>query len=332
MLRRILFWVGVLCAAPSAVHAAGTAAGTVVQSTATVTYSIGGGPQQSATTPPASFTVAELINVILVWQDAANVAVGSPDSNRALTFLVTNTGNGPETFSLARNNVVAGDNYDPANGSAGAIFLESGLQPGFQASGPNADTLYVAGNNNPALAADAGRIVYVVSDTPAALVTGSVGRAELSVAATTPGAAGSAPGTTLVGLGQGGVDAVVGATRAQARQAGGYIVSGVAVILAKSVVSVVDPAGGTTVRSGAIVTYRIVLSVNGGGTADNLALDDPIPANTTYVSNSITVNGSARTDAVDADSAEFSSGAVKARFGNTAAPISHTVEFRVTVN
>jgi uncharacterized repeat protein (TIGR01451 family) len=304
----------------------------VIQNTATVTYSIGGGPQQSAITPPASFTVAELINVTLVWQDAANVAVGSPDSNRALTFLVTNTGNGPETFSLARNNAVAGDNYDPANGSAGAIFLESGLQPGFQASGPNADTLYVAGSNNPALAADAGRIVYVVSNTPAALPTGSVGRVELSVAATTPGAAGSAPGTTLVGLGQGGVDAVVGSTRALVRQTGGYIVSGVAVILAKSVVSVVDPAGGTTVRSGSIVTYRIVLSVNGGGTADNLALDDPIPANTTYVSNSITVNGTARTDVVDADSAEFSSGAVKVRFGNTAAPISHTVEFRVTVN
>ena len=79
-----------------------------------MTYSIGGGPQQSATTPPAIFTVAELINVTLVWQDAANVAVGSPDSNRALSFPLTNTGNGPETFSLARNNAIAGDNYDPA--------------------------------------------------------------------------------------------------------------------------------------------------------------------------------------------------------------------------
>lgn len=326
-----MFWA-VLCAAPSVVNAAGTAAGTVIQNTATLTYSVGGGPQQSATTPPAMFTVAELINVTLVWQDAANVAVSSPDGNRALTFVVTNTGNGPETFSLARNNAVAGDNYDPLNGAAGAVFLENGLQAGFQASGPNADTLYVAGSNDPALAADASRIVYVISDTPAALATGSVGRVELTAAAATPGAAGAAPGTTLAGLGQGGVDAVVGATRAQARQTGGYIVSGVAVLLAKSIVSVVDPAGGTTVRSGSIVTYRIVLSVNGSGSADNLALDDPLPANTSYVGNSITVNGTARTDAVDADSAEFSSGAVKVRFGNAAAPVSHTVEFRVTVN
>ena len=332
MLRKFLFWAGVFCAVPSAVSAAGTPAGTVIQNTATVTYTIGGGPPQSATTPPSIFTVAELINVTLVWQDAANVAVGSPDSNRALSFLLTNTGNGPETFSLARNNAIAGDNYDPANGSAGAVFIENGLQAGFQASGPNADVLYVAGTNDPALVADASRIVYVVSNTPAALATGSVGRVELAASATTPGAAGAAPGTTLAGLGQGGVDAVVGATRAQARQTGGYIVSGVVVVLAKSVVSVADSAGGTTVRSGSIVTYRIVLAVNGSGTADSLTLDDPIPANTTYVNNSITVNGTARTDVVDADSAEFSSGAVKVRFGNTAAPVSHTVEFRVTVN
>lgn len=281
---------------------------------------------------PSSFTVAEVINVTLVSQDAANVAVGSPDSNRALTFLLTNTGNGPETFSLARNNAVAGDNYDPSNGSAGAIFFENGLQPGFQASGPNADTLYVAGSNDPALAPDASRIVYVVSDTPTGLVTGNVGRVELTAASTTAGAAGAAPGTTLPGLGQGGVDAVVGATRAQAKQSGGYVVSGVAVAIAKTVVNVVDPAGGASVRSGSIVTYRIVLTVNGQGVAQGLALNDPLPANTTYIANSITFDGQARTDAVDADNAEFSGGAVKVRLGDTTAPVNHTIEFRVVIN
>jgi len=332
VLRKVFaFCAAVLCAAPIAVGAAGTPAGTVIQNTATLTYSIGGVPAIS-TTPPASFTVVELINVTLVSQDAATVAVNSPDSNRALTFLLTNTGNGPETFALARNNAVAGDNYDPLNGSAGAIFLENGLQAGFQATGPNADTLYVAGSNDPALAADASRIVYVVSDTPAARPTGDVGRVELSAASTTAGAAGAAPGTTLPGLGQGGVDAVVGGTRALARQAGGYVVSGVAVTLAKTVVSIVDVAGGSTVRSGSIVTYRIVLGVAGSGSALGLALNDPLPANTTYVANSITVNGQARTDAADADQAEFSNAAVKVLFGDTAAPTSHIVEFRVTVN
>ena len=331
VLRKLMFCAGVLCAVPSAVNAAGTAAGTVIQNTATLTYSIGGSPAQITTTP-ATVTVAELINVTLVSQDAANVAVNSPDTNRALTFVVTNTGNGPESFVLGRNNAVAGDNYDPLNGVAGAIFFESGLQAGFQPAGPNADTLYVPGSNNPTLAADASRIVYVVSDTPAALVTGNIGRVELSAAAATIGAAGAVAGRTLPGLGQGGVDAVVGATRALARQTGGYVVSGVAVAIAKSVVSIVDTAGGTSLRSGSIVTYRIVLTVSGQGIAQALALNDPLPANTSYVANSITVNGQARTDAADADQVEFSTGTVKVRFGDTAAPINHTVEFRVSIN
>jgi uncharacterized repeat protein (TIGR01451 family) len=320
-----------IAAASSTARAAGTPAGTVVQNTATLTFSIGAGPQQTASTAPATFTVAELINVMLVWQDAANVPVGSPDSNRALTFLLTNTGNAAETYSLARNNSVAGDNFDPLSGSAGAIYLENGLQPGLQLSGPNADVAHVAGTNDPTLAADASRIVYVVSNTPPSLATGNVGRVELSAASNTAGAAGAVPGTALAGLGQGGTDAVVGASRAQGRSTGGYVVSGVAVSVVKSVVSVADPVGGTTVRSGSVVTYRIVVTVGGSGTAQSLALDDPLPANTAFISNSITVNGAAVSDAVDADNAEFAAGVVKVRFGDTAAPAAHTIEFRVTV-
>ena len=324
-----LLWLG---AASIAARAAGTPAGTVIQNTAILSYSIGGGPAQNVTSLPASVTIAELINLTLIWQDAAAVAVNSPDSNSALTFLLTNTGNGPETFSLARNNALAGDNYDPLNGSAGAIFLESGLQPGFQASGPNADIVYVAGSNDLALAADASRIIYVVSNTPASLTNGNTGNVALTAASTTPGAAGAAPGTSLAGQGQGGVDAVVGGSRAQVTQTGGYVVGGVAVNVTKTAVSVVDPQGGNSVTSGAVITYRIVVSVAGAGTAQGLTVNDPIPANTTYVTNSMTVDGVTRSDAADADNAEFSAGAVRVSFGNTAAPASHTIQFRVTIN
>ena len=329
---KIVGWLLLLSAVSIAARAAGTPAGTVIQNTATLSYSIGGGPTQNVTSLPASVTVAELINLTLTWQDATAVAVNSPDANSALIFLLTNTGNGPETFSLARNNALAGDNYDPLNGSAGAIFLESGLQPGFQPSGPNADILYVAGSNDPALTADASRIIYVVSNTPASLANGNTGNVALTATSTTPGAAGAAPGTSLAGQGQSGVDAVVGGSRAQVTQTGGYVVGGVAVSVVKTVVSVVDPLGGNSVTTGAVITYRILVSVSGAGTAQGLTVTDPIPANTTYVVNSITIDGVTRSDAADADSAEFSAGAVRATFGNTAAPASHTIQFRVTIN
>lgn len=302
-----------------------------MQNTATVTFSIGSGPQQSVTTAPATFTVVEIINATLTWQDAANVVTTSPDTGRALAFVLTNTGNGTESFSLARNDAVAGDQFDPVASSAGALYLESGAQPGLQLTGPNADVAYVGGTNDPQLAPDASRVVYVVSNIPAALASGSVGRAELIASSRTAGAAGAAPGTTLAGLGQGGVDAVVGASRAQARATGGYVASGVGVAIAKSIIGVVDPAGGSTVRSGSVLTYRVVLTVSGSGLVQNLVVDDPLPANTAFVANSISVDGVAASDAIDADRADFSAGVVRARFGDTAAPVVHTIEFRVTV-
>jgi hypothetical protein len=176
---KIIGWLLLLCTASIVAQAAGTPAGTVIQGAATLSYSIGGASSQNVTSLPASVTIAELINLTLTWQDGAAVAVNSPSSNSTLTFLLTNTGNGQETFSLARNASLAGD-----NGNAGAIFLESGLQPGFQASGPNADIVYIPGANDPTLAADASRVIYIVSNTPASLANGNTGNVALAAAST----------------------------------------------------------------------------------------------------------------------------------------------------
>jgi len=317
---------------PSSAHSAGTPVGTVIQNVVTVNYAIVGHANAQISSAPASFVVAEVINVALTSQDAGPVIVGSPDRNGTLTFVVTNVGNGTESFSLSRNDALRGDNYDPLVASAGGIFLESGLQPGFQMSGPNADTLYVPGTNDPVLSADASRVIYVVSDTPPALTAGSVGRTMLTVSSSRPGAAGAAPGTTYSGAGPAGADLVVGNSRARATQISSYIVGGVVVSMDKTVIAVVDSTGRSTVRTGALLTYQIKVNVAGSGTAQNLTLNDPIPANTTYVANSLSVDGVPRTDAVDGDNADFSGGAVRVNFGNTIAPISHIVQFRVTVN
>lgn len=318
--------------AGSYVHAAGTPAGTLITNTATLSYSIGGVPEAPIVSAPASLRVDEIINLTLVWQDGGPVSVATPDTNDVLTFLLTNTGNGAERFALTRNNLLGSDNYDPVNGSAGAIFLENGLAPGLQTSGPNADTLYVAGVNDPDLPADASRIIYLVSDTPASLVSGNTGLAALVTASTTPGAAGAMPGTALAGLGTGGVDAVVGTSQAQASRTGSYLVSDVALSLVKAVVSALDPRGGSSVETGSVLTYRITATLSGTGSVNNLIITDPLPAQTAYVAGSMLVNGATRTDAVDADNARFSANTITVDFGNTASPVVQVIEFRATVN
>ena len=326
--------VWLLLLAPQVGWAAGTPAGTVISNTATLNYSIGGTVKPPLTTAPVTIKVDELIKPVLTWQDAASVAVNVLGANDALTFLLTNSGNGQEAFSLARTNgplPLPAGNYIPLNGTIGSIYLENGLQPGFQATGPNADTAYVPGTNDPNLATGAGQIIYVISNTPN-VATNIQGEVQLSAASLTPGAAGALPGTSLAGLGQGGGYAVVGATRAQASAKGSYLTNGVILAVNKTITSVADPNGSAVLMPGAVMTYQIAVVLTGVGTATNLAISDPLPANTTYVPGSIIVNGAAKTDAADADNAQFAANTVSVSLGNVAAPANIVITFRATIN
>lgn len=335
--RRLLgVCASLLLIAPQPGWAVGTSAGTFISNRATLTYVIGVGSPSSATSNTVSFLVDEIIQPVLTWQDGTPVAVTSPGSNDVLTFLLTNSGNGPEAFGLTRTNGLTplpDGNYTPLNGSIGSIYLESGLLAGFQATGPNADTVYVPSANDPSLAPDASLTIYMISNTPS-VANNARGDVLLAAASLTAGAAGALPGTSLSGLGQGGGSAVVGATRARSSATGSYIASGVGFVMNKTVLSVLDPQGTAVVMPGAVMVYQIVATLSGAGTATSLMITDPLPANTTYVPGSIVVNGIAKTDAADADSAQFISATqtLSVSLGNVAAPANIVITFRATIN
>jgi uncharacterized repeat protein (TIGR01451 family) len=326
--KAILIWF--LLIVPQISWAAGTPANTSISNTVTVNYDIGGTTQPPVTST-VSFSVDELIYPLLTWQDAAPVSVNSPGANDALTFLLTNGGNGNEAFSLTRTNgplPTPPTNYIPLDGTVGSIFLENNLQAGFQATGANADTPYVSGTNDPNLAPDASQIIYVNSDTPA-VASNIQGEVRLDVASLTPGVAGAPPGTSIA---QGPIFAVVGTNSAQASSTGSYLTSGLGVSVNKSVLSVLDPNGGSVVMPGSILTYQLLVTLSGSGTASNLDISDPIPAETTFLPNSIIVDSVAKTDAVDADNAQFTPSTVSVSLGNVAAPATHVITFRATIN
>lgn len=327
-------WASLLLIAPQISWAVGTLAGTTISNVAKVSYSIAGVTQPPITSAAAVIKVDELINPVLIWQDAAAVAVNTPGSNDALTFSLANGGNGQEMFGLTRTNgptPLPAGNYTPLNGSIGTVYLENGLQSGFQATGPNADPAYAPGVNDPNLAAGAAQIIYVISDTP--VVASNIhGDVLLSAASLTAGAAGAAPGTSLAGLGQGGGYAVVGATRAKASATGRYVTSGLGLTVTKTVVSILDPKGTAVLMPGAVMTYQIAVALQGVGITTNLVITDPLPANTTYVPGSIIVSGVAKTDAADADNAQFVANTLSVSLGNVAAPANLVITFRATIN
>ena len=311
--------------APVATQAIGTAAGTNIQNTAIVDYSIGGTPS-SATSNVSSLDVAEIVDVTVVLQSAA-VSSTAGASGEALVFRVTNTGNGSEPFVLAGNSVLAGDNFDPVPSVPFVYFDSDGsgdLSP--------PDVAYVQGSNDPVLTADASLGVIVVNDLPTGLADGSRGRSELAAAAATGT---GAPGTVFAGLGIGGVDAVVGTSGGRAVVFGEYVVGAIQISAVKSQ-TVLDQFGGNRPLPGATIRYQIVVTPTGTGTAVGATVTDSVPASTTYVAGSLQLNGAALTDAADADAGTYASSpasAIAVSLGDlTAAAGPQTVAFSVTID
>ena len=305
--------------------AAGTSAGSVIQNTATVSFDLGGTPLSLDSNTP-TITVAERLDVDVTVQ-SPQVLVSASDTNRALLFTVTNTGNGSETFVLAIDSALSGDDFDPVP-AVPAIYFDTDGSGDFNAG----EVAYTPGVNDPLLAADATVDVFLVNDIPAGVVNGNVGFSELTATAATGT---GAPGTEFTGQGDGGVDAVVGTSGAEDADSGEYLVSDVLINVVKSQ-AVADPFGGNQPVPGATITYTITVEVASAGTATASALSDPIPTYTTFVPNSITLNAVAISDAIDADAGELdSSGAptVVVRLGDlTQADGVQTVVFQVTID
>ena len=309
----------------STAGAVGTPVGTVIQNTATVDFDVSGTPitLQSNTT---TITVVERIDVVVTRQ-SPQVQVAPLDTGRAILFTVTDTGNGDEAFALAIDNALGGDDFDPTP-SVPSIYFDTDNSGDFNAG----DVAYNPGVNDPVLAADESRDIFIVNDIPGTVVNGDIGFSQLTATAVTGS---GAPGTEFLGQGDGGVDAVVGSTGGEDADIGEYLVSDVVISVIKSQV-VDDQFGGNQPIPGATITYTITVEVTSTGTATASALSDAIPTYTTFVPASIRLNALALSDAIDADAGEYNtSGAptVVVRLGDlTLTDGVQTIVFQVTID
>lgn len=307
--------------------AAGTAAGSTIQNIAQVSYDVGG---NSVTTNSnaATISVAEMINVNVATL-TSSVSVTPGDTNRVLQYRLTNTGNGPEKYSLSANSTIVGDDFDPVLASSHIYFDTDGI-PGLSPG----DTVYVPGVNDPSLPADASIVVLVVNNIPAGLNNGATGRSELSAVSYTGGVSGVS-GQIFTGLGTAGVDAVLGTTAGRTTSGGVYVAGSIALVAVKSQL-ITNSLGNSQPIPTATINYQVVITASGIGTANNALFTDAIPANTTYVPGTLKLNGITLTDAADTDAGQFVSAPVPkisvALGALTAASSAQTVSFAVTIN
>ena len=299
-------------------HAAGIAAGTLIENTASASYNTGG-PTQSIDSNTVSFQVAELIDVAVASQDSSALPV---TSSTVLTFSVTNTGNGTEAFVLTADPTVAGNDFDAIVDGLAIDTNNNGIYDA------GVDTLLANGGSSAALAPDEALTVFVLLTAPGGMTDGQTSQVRLLAEAETGT---GTPGTVFAGAGESGVDAVVGSTGADDDDLGALIASLATVSLVKSA-SIADPFGGTQPVPGAVVTFTLEATVVGSGSINDLLITDTIPASTTYSAGTLALDAASLTDATDADAGEASASGIAVNLGTVAAGTTHSVTFQVEID
>lgn len=326
--------VGVLQGA----YANGTPSGTTISNQATVDYSVGGVNQTQITSAAASFVVDSRID-LTVSEVSGNATQTTPgQSNVVATFRISNTGNSTQGYQLSAVNEATGatlfsqsDNQDVNNLR---VFVDSNGNGTYDAgtdAATNIDTLATDADGESV-------VVFVLADIPVAATNGQYANVRLQAIAAVPGTLGATPAVQTVGADNPAAvdivfaDAGRNATESAADQ---YEIRSAALTVTKNAAVISDPFNGTGVDRkaipGAVIQYTIVVTNNSTTTAANaVTVNDNIPANTTFVPGSITLNAGSLPDtnfiAGPPARVAVTAGAVAASGGAA------TVTFRVTIN
>ncbi len=290
---------------------AATPAGTPIANTATLTFQAADGSSPALTSNTVTLQAAEILNVTIAADAEARTTRGN--ETVAVGFVVTNTGNGTEDYTLAIGSAAAGVAVD-------RLAVDSDGDGVYSAT---ADQALAPGA---ALTLTPGQVVRVFVLVDAAQIGGGTAISARVTARTGSGAA----GTTFPAAGDGGGDAIVGATGATASATSQLSPTAGLPTLTKSQ-SVLAPDGSARAIPGAIVTYRLVAGFVGA--TRGVVIDDPVPAGTSYVPGSLRLDDATLTDAGDTDAGTASATAIRVALGDVAADGagSRTIQFSVKI-
>jgi uncharacterized repeat protein (TIGR01451 family) len=316
--------------------AIGTPSGTTISNQATVDYSVAGVNQTQITSAAASFVVDSRID-LSVSEVSTNATQTSPGQvNVVTTFRVSNTGNSTQGYQLSVTNEASGATLfgqtDNQNVNNLRIFVDSNGNGTYDAGTDTATNVNTLATDNDGESV----VVFVLADIPVAATNTQYANVRLQAIAAVAGTSGGTLATQTAGADNPTVvdivfaDAGRDATESAADQ---YSIRSAALSVTKNATVISDPFSTSNPKAipGAVIQYSIVVTNSSTTTAaDAVNVGDNIPANTTFVPGSITLNAASLPDS------NFIAGP-PARIAVTAGSVAAnngtaTVTFRVTIN
>ncbi len=305
----------------STAYAQLTPAGVSIQNRATVNYSVGGVPQTLIESSPTgnttpgvnsgtntTFVVDNLID-LTVAESSGNATITAPGAaNAVLAYTVTNTGNAPEGYQLSLSEEVSTvlfGNTDSFNVGLPNLQIRVDEDPsGGNATGNRTYDGTEAATAVNRLVPGASITVFILGNIPLSALNNTFANVRLQARAAVTGTNGATlevqsagannPATVEIVFGDAGNDATESAPDQ-------FAVRSAALTVTKAATVISDPFGSASPRAvpGAVVEYAITVANGGLTAATGVAVNDPLPANTTFVigayggSNSVQIVGGA---------------------------------------
>lgn len=293
--------------------ALGTASGTTVSNTATLSYNVGAVPQTAILSSPdgltptgvaTTFLVDNKVNLLVTAVGPAATVIPAPGApvTNTQTFTVANSGNGSQDFSLATAQLVGVanpfggallDNYDVTGCTVtNVVVVGAGTMGAFTAGDQHIN----------GLGADSSATVTVTCSTPAAQANNSLAVISLTATALTDNAAVTAGAALVNGAGTANSNTVVENVFADAAKAaitgtdaannaadtanGAFLVQTAVLSVAKVATVLCDPFFGSTTPKnipGSYVQYAITITNSGAAAATLSQITDALQvANVTF--------------------------------------------------
>jgi len=333
--------------------AGGTDAGTVVENTATISYSVGGAAQAPITSAVADFKVDQKVDLTVTGNSGSNIIV-SPSTARAttgnkLTYVLSNDGNSPQDFKIDVTHLSTED-FDAGTGTTAAPQTPEACQFTIDGGAANA----ITATPTVSLAKDATATIEVMCSMPNRPDVDDGHESTIDVLATAVDAAGVIMAESTIADREDDVDVVLadgdsstiagnititdGADRnAKHSDTQTYEIDVPMLTVVKTSAVISDPFNGTTQPKripGAVVEYTITVENTSDSIATGLTVTDVLTAavagEVQFIAGSIVnASGTAQTFTAATNTVEATGITVPA--GTLAVPGVAVVTFQVTI-
>ncbi len=325
--------------------AGGTDSGTVVENTATISYSVGGAAQAPIESAVADFVVDKKVDLTVTGDSGSNIIV-SPSTARStvgnkLTYVLSNDGNSEQDFKIDVTHVSGTDQFDAGTGTTAAPVAPEACQ--FTIDGGAAMAITTVGTVT--LAKDATATIEVMCSMPNRPDVSDSNTSTIDVLATAVDDLGIVMAESTIADREDAVDVVLAdGTGTLTDNAGRnamhsdtqtYEIDVPMLTVVKTSSVIDDPINGTAQPKripGATVEYTITIENTSDSVATGLTVTDVLTAATAgevvFIANSI-VNASGNPGTFTANTVEATGITVPA--GTLSAPGVAVVTFRVTI-